>query len=70
MPYRGYREGDEVFVRATVLVAASDCFKIRIEDHPVITITAWVPVSEVAKASDIGQLAPPRRAYYGKTPPI
>lgn len=70
MPHRRCREGDEVFVRAVVLEAASDAFRVRIEDHPVMTVTTWVPVSEVAKPEDIGALDRPRRAYYGKTPPI
>jgi hypothetical protein len=56
-----YQAGDEVFVRATVLEACSDAFQIRIQDFPTMTITAWAPRSEVAKAEDIVLLKPMRR---------
>ena len=61
MPYRGYQKGDQVFIRATVLEACSDCFQVRIEDFPTVTITTWAPVSEIAKAEHIILLKPMRR---------
>lgn len=57
-----YLVGDEVFVRATVILACSDAFQVRIEDYPSgMAMTTWVPRSEVADQEDIAFLKPPRR---------
>ena len=60
MPSRLYQAGETVYVRATILVAQSDAFQIRIEDFPRVSITAWAPPSEVARFEDIGLLKPRR----------
>jgi hypothetical protein len=62
MSYRNCREGDVVFVRATVVHACPELFQVRIEDHPSLTVTTWLPASEIAKAEDIAALRPMRRA--------
>jgi hypothetical protein len=65
IPHLNCQEGDIVFVRATVIQAASDFFEIRIEDYPNWVVKAHVPVSEVAKAEDIAGLRMPRRQENG-----
>jgi hypothetical protein len=60
-PHLNCQEGDTVYVRATVVQAASDFFEIRIEDYPNWVVKAHVPVSEVAKAEDISGLRMQRR---------
>lgn len=62
MPSRLYQAGDIVFVRAVVIDPCSDVFQIRIEDYPKISITTWVPASEIAKPHDIARLRPLRFA--------
>jgi hypothetical protein len=64
-PHLNCTEGDIVFIRATVIEAASDFFKIRVEDYPNWVVTAYVPVSEIAKAGDILDLRAPRREDNG-----
>lgn len=54
--------GDTIYIRATVLEACSDYFKVRIEDFPSIAITTFVPVSEIAKADDIAGMRMPHRS--------
>lgn len=61
MPYRTVQAGETVFVRATVLNPCSDTFQIRIEDYPYYAFTVWAPVSEIARAEDIGLLLPGKR---------
>lgn len=61
MPYRTVLAGEMVFVRATVLHACSDTFQLRIEDFPKYSFTIWAPVSEIARAHDIGRLLPSKR---------
>lgn len=61
IPHLHLREGDEAFVRVTVLEACSDYFKVIVEDYPNLAVTKCVPVSEIAKASDIHLLRPIRR---------
>lgn len=53
MPHLNCREGDIVYIRATVLSACSDAFQVRIEDYPNLVITTWAPAREIAKAEDI-----------------
>lgn len=71
MPHRSYvekgdyLEGDEVFVRATVLSAEADCYQLRVERFPDRIFTFWAPVSEIAKPRDIPRLSPMRRAPAG-----
>ena len=61
MPSRSCQEGDTVYVRATVLMAASDFFQVLIDDGSSIAITTLVPARECAKHEDIGSLRPIRR---------
>jgi hypothetical protein len=60
MPHLNCTEGDVVFVRATVLEAAADCFKLRVEDFPTYAITFYAPSREIAKQEDIERLLAPR----------
>lgn len=60
IPYLHLKEGDEAFVRSIVIEAASDFFTVRIENFPRYVFTAFAPVSEIAKASDIHLLNPMR----------
>ena len=55
MPYRTVRDGD-VFVRARVLLACSDVFKVHITDLQRHGVTVSVPAVECAHAADIGRL--------------
>lgn len=64
MPSRKCREGDLVFVRATVLEACSDGFKVLIHDG--IAINIWLPVSEIARQEDIHLLRPLSREHPPK----
>ena len=61
MPQWKYLPGDTVFVRATVVEAASDYFKVCIEDDATMSITTWVPIGELARREDLDQLKPPGR---------
>jgi hypothetical protein len=61
LPHVNCKEGDEVYIRAVVLRACSDAFQVRIEDHPTLTVTQWVPACEVSKKEDIGDLHPVRQ---------
>ncbi len=61
MGVRKMQAGDTVFVRATALEVWSDVAQIRIEDHPALAVTLWVPASEVARVEDLADLRPPRR---------
>jgi hypothetical protein len=63
MPSRTCQAGDTVFVRATVIEAASDYFQILIDDGKFMSITSWAPACEVARFEDIGQLKPIRRGW-------
>lgn len=65
-PYRSYQPGEEVFVRAIVLEHCSTTSRggvgvVRFEDYPNFAITAYAPVSEIARANEIASLAPLRR---------
>lgn len=53
IPHLNCTEGDVVFVRATVIEAASDFFTLRIENFPRYIFTTFAPVSEIAKREDI-----------------
>lgn len=64
MPSRICQEGDTVFVRATVLVAADDYFQVRIDDGVAMVLTTWVPARECAKHEDIEELRPIRRSRW------
>ena len=61
MPSRSCQEGDTVFIRATVLMAASDFFQVLIDDGQAVAITTVVPARECARHEDIGRLRPIRR---------
>ena len=61
MPSGKCQAGDTVYVRATVLLAASDFFQVLIDDGTAIAITTWVPSRECARHEDIGELRPIRR---------
>lgn len=61
MPSGVYREGDTVFVRATVLVAAAGAFQVVVDDGVSMALTQWVPSRECARIEDIGRLPPIRR---------
>jgi hypothetical protein len=61
MGVRKMQAGDTVFVRATALEVWSDVAQIRIEDHPSLAVTLWVPASEVTRAEDFADMRPPRR---------
>jgi len=58
LPHSVCAKGDTVFIRATVIEACSDAFKVRIEDYPNLIITTWVPAGEVSRAVDIGNMRP------------
>jgi hypothetical protein len=65
-PYRSYQPGEQVFVRAIVLEHCSTASRggvgiVRFEDYPNFTITAYAPVSEIARAEEIPLLPPLRR---------
>ena len=60
-PHLKCTEGDVVYVRAVVVEAASDFFKIRVQDQPNWDIPVYVPVSEIAKFEDIPALRAPRK---------
>jgi hypothetical protein len=60
-PHLNCREGDVVFIRATVLEACSDQFQVVIDDRLGLSVTAWLPAAEIAKAEDMGHLKPMRR---------
>ena len=60
MPYLKCLPGDIVYVRARVLVAASDAFQIRIEHFPEYAFTTWAPPSEIARLEDIARMRPLR----------
>lgn len=53
-----YVPGDIVFIRAVVIEAMPDLFQVRIEDFPNLSITTYVPASEIAKLDDIDGLKP------------
>lgn len=61
MGVRKMQAGDTVFVRATALEVWSDVAQVRIEDHPSLAVTLWVPASEVARVEDLAEMRPPRR---------
>lgn len=60
IPHLNCTEGDVVFVRATVIEAASDFFTIRIENFPRYVFTTFAPPSEIAKREDIDAMPPIR----------
>jgi hypothetical protein len=62
MPSRKMQAGDVGYIRMKVIEAASDAFRVLIDDGAAMSITAWVPVSECAKFENIGNLRPPRHA--------
>ena len=62
-PYRSYRPGETVLVRATVVEPCNSSFRgmlaqLRIEDGSSITITTFAPLSEIARCEDIERLKP------------
>ena len=62
MPSRKCQAGETVFVRALVLEACSDTFRVRIEDNSSsMVVTTWVPAGEIARHEDIGELKLIRR---------
>lgn len=61
MPSRKCHAGDTVFVRGTVLEAASDGFQVTFDDGVMFGVTVWVPARECARLEDVGELRPIRR---------
>ncbi len=61
MPSRNCKAGDIVFVRATVIEAASDAFQVLFDDGGQFSETRWVPARECAKLEDLGLMKPIRR---------
>jgi hypothetical protein len=58
---QNYKRGDEMFIRASFEEGCSDAFQMRVEDFPKFGVTLWVPVREVARLEDIGNMPPLRR---------
>lgn len=58
MPSRSCQAGDTVFIRAVVLEAGSDMFRVVVEDHRNIAIAVWLPACEIARVEDLGALRP------------
>lgn len=65
MPSRSCREGDTIYIRATVVSAGVGFFQVLIDDGVALAITTWVPSRECARHEDIAELKPiiRRRGY-------
>lgn len=60
-PYRSYRPGERVFVRAEVLEHCNSLLRssvavLRIADYPSLIVTTFAPLSEIARPEDVQRL--------------